>query len=78
MEKVFLAYYHDGFTDNNPVLLAVCDSKAVAERVISTHKQKRDRSIEYKEDASWWIRCYEVLTTDNEAQEQEFHNAIQS
>ena len=60
MDKVFLAYYHDGFTDDYPKRLEVCSSKECAEKVIEEHKRTRDKDMEYKDDATWWIEELEI------------------
>jgi len=48
---VYLAYYHAGFQDDAPDLLAVCDTRKIAESFIVTHKRTRNRDYEYKNKA---------------------------
>ena len=53
---VYLAYYHTGFIDDAPLLLAVCDSEKVATVFIEDHKKKRDEELECMEKARFWIK----------------------
>lgn len=53
---VYLAYYHNGYTDDPPILLAVCALEVIALKVIKKHKKLRDRRFEYENEASWWTR----------------------
>ena len=59
---VYLAYYHNGFTDDQVELLDVCESRDVAELVLAKHKRERNREYEYKNDATWWIDDVSIRT----------------
>jgi len=51
---VFLAWYHNGFTDDPPMLLEVCDTPATVLDAIREHQRGRDKTVEYKDKATWW------------------------
>ena len=53
--SVVLAYYHTGFSCDPPELLDVCASVAVAESVLARHKATRDRGVEFRDKATWWV-----------------------
>ena len=63
--RVYLAYYHAGFSDDDPILLAVCDSPKTAIAAIEKHRNERDRDIEYGNRAKWWREERDVLTLDS-------------
>jgi len=58
---VHLAWYHDGYTDNSPDLLGVCVHPRRALRLLKEHKDTRDATYEYKDQARWWIEEKELL-----------------
>jgi hypothetical protein len=60
--SVFLAWYHTGYTDDAPRLLAVCDSDATAGIVIAEHQWARDEYLEYEGKARWWTKELAVRT----------------
>jgi len=60
--KVYPAYYHTGFVDDGKDLLNTCESRVVAEAVIDYHKANRDKEIEFKGRATWWVQDRDVLT----------------
>jgi hypothetical protein len=53
--RVYLAYYHTGFTDDPPVLLDVFSSRDAANDFVESHKRARDRQGEYEDKAEWWV-----------------------
>ncbi len=57
--EVFLAYYHTGFTDDAPVLLAACATKAAADAAIAEHKLTT-RDFAYDGGESWWVKSEPV------------------
>jgi hypothetical protein len=59
---IWLAWYHDGYTCNPQVLLAVCDHRRTAEAVIARHKAARDTRAEFMDKASWEVRKRMVTT----------------
>jgi hypothetical protein len=58
---VYLAWYHDGYTDNSPDLLGVCVHPRKALRLLQEHRDTRDATYEYKDEARWWIEQKELL-----------------
>ena len=59
---VWLAWYHDGFMDSSPELLAVCSTQERAEEVQEKHQNDSEaRWHEYKNHATWKVKCEEVL-----------------
>jgi hypothetical protein len=59
--KVYLAWYHNGFTDSPSELLGVFASKGKAEKKIDQHCRTADRFCEYKDKASWYVTEWEVV-----------------
>jgi len=53
MKEVILAWYHSGYMDEGPKLLAVCATSDVADAVIEQHQHSRDKTLEYKHKATW-------------------------
>jgi hypothetical protein len=53
--KVYLAWYHNGFTDSQPELLGVFTSKDKAYKKNYQHQRTADRFCEYKDRACWFI-----------------------
>ena len=58
--KVYLAWYHNGFTDSPSELLGVYASEAKAIAATQIHKANRDVFFEYKDNASWLVADVEV------------------
>jgi len=63
---IWLAWYHDGFADSPPTLLAVCDHRRTADAVVALHKIHRDTRGEYMDKASWEVRKRMITTTKQE------------
>jgi len=63
---IWLAWYHDGYADNPPTLLAVCDHRATAQAVVERHKATRDPRAEFMGLATWRVRKRMVTTTNRE------------
>jgi hypothetical protein len=59
--KVYLAMYSTGFMDSQSEILAVCASYSRALNVIDTHMVTRDRTLEYRDRADWWVDEKEVV-----------------
>ena len=53
---IWLAWYRDGYADNPPTLIAVCDHRVTAEAVVARHKATRDARAEFMGLASWEVR----------------------
>lgn len=51
---VWLAWYHDGFTDDPPELIGLYATEKLADGGMESHKATGDRTIEYKDRAKWW------------------------
>jgi len=62
IKEVFLAYYHDGFCDDWPVLLGVFESPFAAQQFCDRDKVTRDRSGEYRNEARWYTQMHPLLT----------------
>lgn len=59
--EVWLAWYHNGFTDDYPVLLDICATKEIADSVVACHKKNRNKEYEYRDRrASWVVEKWDV------------------
>jgi len=68
---VFLAWYHNGFTDDPPMLLEVCDTPATVLDAIREHQRGRDKTVEYKDKATWWREARMVRAANNTGERPE-------
>ena len=57
---MYLAWYHNGFSDEGNTLLGVCRTSAVAAGVIKDHQDFGDRAWEFRGRASWWVEEREM------------------
>ena len=55
-DRVYLAYYHGGFCDDQVELICVSLSRPIVVAAIEHHKKNRDASCEFDDKATWWVK----------------------